>query len=93
MDLVVRTLIIAGAIINLCAIACLFGIAYILPLAYPQRHAPDEFSVLFVGALIVISTYFSWFSFQREFPGIALVVMYAWWLVGIWFINRLVFGV
>lgn len=92
MELVIRTLIIAGAILNICAIACLFGMAYILPLAYPGTKT-DEFSVLLVGALIVASTFFSWVFFQRGSQVIALVLIYAWWLAGIWFVNQLAFGV
>lgn len=91
MELFTRTFLIAGAILNLCAIACLLGIAYVIPLAYPQAKA-DEFSVLFTGTLIIASTLLSWFFFRRDSQVIALVFMYAWWIVGVWFINRLILG-
>lgn len=91
MDLITRTFLIAGAILNLCAMACLFGIAFIIPLAYPNTKT-DEVSVLFVSTLIVASTLLSWYFFRREFQGFALLLMYAWWIVGVWFINRLILG-
>ena len=91
MELITRTLLIAGAFLNMCAIACLLAIAYIIPLAYPKVHA-DEFSVLLTGALIVASTLGSWVFFRRGAEGIALVCMYVWWIAGVWFVNRLILG-
>lgn len=91
MELIVRTLLLAGAFINMCAIACLLGIAYIIPMAYPGVHA-DEFSVLLVGGLIVASTLLAWLFFRRDSELVAVICMYAWWIAGVWFINRLILG-
>lgn len=92
MDLATRTLLIAGAFLNLCALAYLLGIAYIVPLAF-SRTAGDQMLLLFFSALITLSTLLSWYYFRRDNPIIATVVMYAWWLAAIWFLNRVAFGV
>lgn len=89
LDLITRTLLIGGALMNISALAYLLGIAYVLPLAYGQARG-DELSMLFFATLITASTVFSWFCFRADRPLLALICMYAWWVVGAWFITALI---
>lgn len=91
MDLVTRTLLIGGAFLNLCALAYILGMAYIIPMAFGRARSDEMFLFLF-STLIILSSVVSWIFFQRDNRLLAMIFMYAWWIAAVWFVNRLAFG-
>lgn len=90
MDFLTRMMLLAGAFMNICALAYLLGIAYIAPLAFSGVVVRQQSMLLLMSIVIVVSTLLSWFLFNRHQAIASLVFMYAWWVVGIWFINSLI---
>jgi hypothetical protein len=88
-ELVVDMLLIAGAFMNICALAYLIGIAYVAPLAFGSV-VRDEFLLVAFSMIVMASTLLAWFFFRRNDRLVALLFMYAWWIGGIWFINSLI---
>lgn len=88
-NLVIQMLLIAGAFMNICALAYLVGIAYIAPLAYGSV-VRDEFLLIAFSIIVTASTLLAWYFYRRQDNMTALIFMYAWWIGGIWFINSLI---